>query len=250
VTEQTFAGDSQDGALTELVGLLLTTSGVERFLQDLTVAAAGLTTRQAGSCGVTLRHVGGALTVASSDSFARAVDEVQYQRGAGPCLQALDSGLEVAMPDSEAETRWGGYPAQAAKHGVRSSLSLPLTVDDRTVGAMNHYSSSPHAFDDDDTLSRARGLAGYTGTLLGVVLHQSVQAELTDQLRQALATRSVIDQAMGILMAQRGCTSEEAFALLRRTSQDSNRKLRDIATIVVTATSGQPPTRTPFRDPH
>jgi GAF domain-containing protein len=243
-----FGPDGDDVALTELVGLLLSTSGVEGFLHELTVAAAGMGVQPA-SCGVTVREVGGSLTVASSDAFAAAVDEVQYQAGDGPCLQALKSGREVAVPDVAAETRWGGYPTFAEDRGVRSSLSLPLTVNGRTLGAMNHYSVRPHAFDEADTLSRARGLARFAAKLLDIVMRQAHQAELTDQLRQALSTRSVIDQAIGILIAQEGCTPAAAFALLRKTSQDSNRKLWEVAAALVTATSGQKPVAPPFRDP-
>jgi len=52
---------------------------------------------------------------------------------------------------------------------------------------------------------------------------------LNDQLREALASRDVIGQAKGILMAREVCTPDEAFDILRRGSQRTNRKLRDVA---------------------
>jgi AmiR/NasT family two-component response regulator len=84
--------------------------------------------------------------------------------------------------------------------------------------------------------------------VLTVALRQAQQAQLTDQLREALATRSGIDQALGILMAQQGCDPETAFAILRDTSQHQNRKLRHVAGDIVEAVTGRQP-QTPFNDP-
>ncbi|MGH3366860.1 MAG: ANTAR domain-containing protein [Nocardioidaceae bacterium] len=72
---------------------------------------------------------------------------------------------------------------------------------------------------------------------------------MTDQLRDALASRAVIDQAIGILMAQHNCSADEAFGILRRTSQHQNRKLREIATETIQATTGHDPSPPPFNDP-
>lgn len=73
--------------------------------------------------------------------------------------------------------------------------------------------------------------------------------ELAEQLQQALSSRSIIDQAIGVLMAQERCDAREAFELLRQHSQNNNRKLRDVAADVITRLTGHPPetTRTPFR---
>lgn len=82
--------------------------------------------------------------------------------------------------------------------------------------------------------------------MLTVLLDQARQTQLTDQLRKALTSRSVIDQAVGILMAQERCTSAEAFALLRRASQRANRKLHAVASEMVGSTGGEPPRSSPF----
>lgn len=78
------------------------------------------------SCGITLHRDHDSLTVASSDSLAAAVDEVQYGQDDGPCLEAMRTGAMVRVPDVAIEHRWGSYPAHAVAHGVGSSLSLPL----------------------------------------------------------------------------------------------------------------------------
>ncbi|MFF7307309.1 ANTAR domain-containing protein [Streptomyces sp. NPDC008137] len=69
-----------------------------------------------------------------------------------------------------------------------------------------------------------------------------LQSEV-EQLRQAIASRPVIDQARGILMATHGCTSDQAWHILRETSQLSNTKLRDVAAAVTASaeSDGPPP---------
>lgn len=68
---------------------------------------------------------------------------------------------------------------------------------------------------------------------------------MSAHLQAALASRAVIDQAVGIIMGQNRCTVDEAFEVLRAISQNRNVKLRDIAADMVTAVSGQPPTDKP-----
>jgi len=241
-----FPGDAPAAAVPELVSLLLTTRSVEHFLEHLAVTAA---TTLGASCGITIRRGDQPLTVASSDALAAAVDEVQYGEGQGPCLHAMNAGELVAMPDISTEVRWGGYPAYAAAHGVRSSLSLPLADQGEVSGALNLYSTTVGAFDDPADIARATVFASQGGAVLGVAVRQAKQAELTEQLREALSSRAVIDQAIGVLMAQQRCSADDAFAVLRRASQNRNRKLRDIASDIVTSVGGQPVDEAPFSDP-
>ena len=91
----------------------------------------------------------------------------------------------------------------------------------------------------------ARALAGRCTAALEVILHQTDQALLREQLDAALRSRAVIDQALGILMAQQRCTARGAFDLPRQASQHRNRKLRD----VVTAVTGKPPESSSFEIP-
>ncbi|MGW6646462.1 ANTAR domain-containing protein [Streptomyces iakyrus] len=72
-----------------------------------------------------------------------------------------------------------------------------------------------------------------------------VLEEEVEQLRQAIASRPVIDQARGILMATHGCTSDEAWHILRETSQLSNTKLRDVAAAVTASAEADGPPPSP-----
>ena len=69
----------------------------------------------------------------------------------------------------------------------------------------------------------------------------AVRAEMSENLQHALASRALIDQALGIIMGQNRCSADEAFDILRTTSQNRNIKLRDIAAAMVAALSGHPP---------
>ena len=240
-------GPRQDpAAAAPLFALLLTTRSVEDFLTDLSRVAA---TAMSASCGITMRRDGEPLTVASSDALAGQVDEVQYGAGQGPCLQTLDTGQVVRVPDLAVERRWDGYPAHAQAFGVASSLSVPLRHDGRTLGALNLYSGAAHAFDDARDVDRAVGFADQGAAVLSVALRQAQQAALTEQLREALDSRTVIDQAIGILMGQQRCNAHDAFAILRTASQTRNRKLRDIATDIITSVGGPASPAHPFTNP-
>lgn len=224
----------------ELAQLLLATPTVDEFLHQLAGAAAEFVTPTA-SCGITLRYDRHPMTVAHSDALAKSLDEVQYGREEGPCLEAMDTHAVVLVADFVDEDRWDGYPRFALANGVRSSLSLPLSADGDAVGALNLYGIHPHTFDDEATIGHAVLFAAQASAVLGVVLGQARQVQLTQQLRTAMRSRSVIDQAIGILMGQEQCGATDAFGLLRTASQHRNRKLRDIAADVITSTTGSPP---------
>jgi len=223
-----------------IFSLLLSTRGVESFLDDLAQLAARIVEPPA-SCGITIRRDGQPITVASSDERANMVDESQYDHDQGPCLQAMRTGEVVEIVDQALDARWDEYRLRAIAAGVRCSLSLPLAVDGRGVGAMNIYGfERTHEFRADEQRD-AEAFAAQATTALTLLVRQAHQAEEAAQLEQALASRTVIDQAIGILMAQQRCNAEEAFDLLRRHSQNHNIRLRDVAAGFVERASGSAP---------
>jgi GAF domain-containing protein len=228
------------GAFVALQSLVLSTQSVDEFLDDLARLAADMVGPQA-SCGVTTHRDGHPLTVASSDPRAEQVDEVQYEDRQGPCLDTLATGRINDVSDLAAEERWPEYRAHALRHGVRCSLSLPLAMMGTTVGALNLYGFDTPGLFTDDHRRRGQLFASQATTALTLVLRRASQSDIADQLEQALASRSVIDQALGILMAQQRCTADEAFALLRTHSQNNNRKLRDVAADLITRVTGSTP---------
>ncbi|MGZ5415867.1 MAG: ANTAR domain-containing protein [Nocardioides sp.] len=238
--------DDLSSALDSLHQLLLTAPEVESFLHEVAVLAAGLVD-PAASAGITIQYDGGLMTVASSDGLASMVDEEQYTVGQGPCLETLQTGRVVEVKDQRTDDRWGSYAPRARARGIRSSLSLPLLVDGRAVGALNLYSEEKVAAFEDGVAAQAKSFAGRASTALTLTLRYHEQARSARQLEETLDSRSHIDQAIGILMAEQRCDARTAFDLLRRHSQNSNRKLRAVAEEIITRVSGAPPTRTsPF----
>jgi GAF domain-containing protein len=236
-----------DTPAVELQDVLLTTESVEQFLHEVAVLSAKLVTGGL-SCGMTMGPRGRPVTVACSDPEAARVDEVQYRLDDGPCLHAMRAGHLVRIDDTADQRRWPRFEELAASRGIRSCLALPLVTDGRPVGALNLYARSAGAFGEPET-RRAESFARNASGAVALALRLASYAALTDQLRSSLASRSVIDQALGVIMAQERCTQARAFAILRTASQNTNVKLRDIASAIVTGVSGERPAPPPpFED--
>ena len=241
--DHTLSGTTSASATVELQQLLLESEDIRGFLDEL----ATLTVRVLPgdlSCGITVRRDHQAITVGSSDARASQVDEIQYGHHQGPCLHSLATGEEVLIDDLAADERWGDYQMPALGHGVRSSLSLPLRAEGQVIGALNIYASQPRAFGPPEQLL-AGGFADEASRALALAVRIAERTEMSRHLQTALASRAVIDQALGIIMGQNRCTADEAFETLRTISQNRNVKVRDIAAEMITAVSGHPPPSSP-----
>lgn len=224
------------------------TQGVEEFLHEMAVLAARLVSGGGLSCGMTMPADGKPATVACSDPLAARMDEMQYELDDGPCLQAMRDGRMVRVEDTAEKAHWPAFEAQAAAHGIRSCLALPLRADGKPVGALSLYARGTSAFGIAES-RLAENFAENASGALSLAIRLASHAALIEQLRSSLASRGVIDQALGIIMAREHCTQDRAFAILRAASQNSNVKLRDIAGSVVTSVTGEPPRPAPpFED--
>jgi transcriptional regulator with GAF, ATPase, and Fis domain len=234
---------SEATELKELHDALLSTESVEQFLHEMAVLAARLVSGGL-SCGMTMQPNGRPVTVTCSDQVAARVDEVQYELDDGPCLHAMRHGQMVRIEDTAEKARWPEFEAQAAWHGIRSCLALPLNADSKPVGALNLYARETSAFGMAEA-QRAENFAENASGALVLAIRLASHAALIEQLRSSLASRTIIDQALGIIMAREHCTQARAFAILRAASQNTNVKLRDIASEVVTSMTGEPPQPAP-----
>jgi transcriptional regulator with GAF, ATPase, and Fis domain len=180
-----------------------------------------------------------ATTAACTGKLALDLDETQYGRGYGPCLEAA-VGREVrGITDARHETRWPDYARVCVARGCLSCLAVPVPVQDTVHAALNLYAAEAHAFGGEAT-HRARTFASYAAVAVGNVHLYATTRELAENLDTAMQTRGVIEQAKGILMAQRRCDAAEAFNILAAASQRSNRKLREIAAAIVDGVSERP----------
>jgi GAF domain-containing protein len=181
---------------------------------------------------VTLVEKGDARTVASTGQLAVDLDEVQYAHDRGPCLASIAEGGPVEIPVIADEHRWPEFVTAAVGRGAGSSLSVPVPVQRGVAAALNLYSRHPRAFDDEGR-ALADAIADYAAVAIANMHVYEAQSRVAEQLQTAMQSRAVIEQAKGILMGRQRCTADEAFAQLVALSQRSNRKLRDVAQVLV-----------------
>ena len=178
-------------------------------------------------------------TAAATDTTTLDLDAAQYETGVGPCLQAIRDGVVYHVDDFEHDDRFLEFAALAIPQGLRSSLSFPLRVRDKTIGALNLYAERTHAYNDDSFDIGIQFAAQAAIALTNAQIHERT-VDVIAQLNEALATRAVIEQAKGVLMARQGVDADRAFDILRRASQNRNQKLRDIADAIVQTTTEGP----------
>lgn len=195
-------------------------------LDDLVAAALDLVPGTRWASVTTLRR-GRFSTRAATDQVAVRADVLQYELGAGPCVDSvLDHPLYVTG-DVGDDPRWLAWGRRvAAELGVSSVVAqrLHLHEESESIAALNLYSPEPDAFDDE-----AVGVALVLATHAAAVVSQHLVAVRARNLLKALESSREIGVAMGILMEQDQLTRDEAFAVLRVASQGTNRKLSDVA---------------------
>lgn len=225
--------ESFEATIAALSRLFVGDATFEETLQRvIDLAVAGVP--DADVVGVTMLVDGKPTTAVFTDDVGPVVDAAQYETGIGPCLDAFRSLEPVRVDDTEKEERWAAFCEAAAAHGLRSVLSMPLVVSNEGMGTLNFYSRTPEAFTAEHE-RLARVFAAQAGIVLANSRAYWDAQELSQQLRQAMASRASIEQAKGILMGAQGCDPDEAFEMLVRASQRENRKLREIAEQIVEA---------------
>jgi transcriptional regulator with GAF, ATPase, and Fis domain len=160
-------------------------------------------------------------TQAGTADLVHAVDQVQYDTGEGPCLSSLYQQRTVRLSNMLTERRWPRFTGRAAELGVGSMLSFQMYVERDNLGALNLYSRDTEAFTDE---SEQVGLLFATHAALAMA-----DARNQERLHRAMEVRDLIGQAKGILMERHKLTGDQAFTLLVRASQNTNRKLIEIA---------------------
>jgi len=164
------------------------------------------------------------------------IDQAQYRTGDGPCVDAYREGVPYIIDSTREPGRWPDFRVSAERHGVLSTMSLPMITQDGTIGAMNLYSETEQAYVSED---ERLGLLFATPAAFLLANAQAYwdARTLSENLEQAMQSRATIEQAKGIIMANTGCDADEAMHLLIRQSQDQNIKLRELASEIVRNTS-------------
>ncbi|PVC80348.1 GAF and ANTAR domain-containing protein [Streptomyces sp. CS131] len=164
-------------------------------------------------------------TLAATEQLVADSDGLQERLKEGPCFDVacrLSAERVYRIADVTAgQQRWPAFAPPAAALGIGSMMGILLFTEDENLGALNLYSRLPGRFTETSETA-AWVLASHAAVALSSARHHA-------QLEQAVATRHVIGEAMGILMASRRLTESDAFDVLRRYSQDHNVKLREVA---------------------
>ncbi|NKQ53582.1 GAF and ANTAR domain-containing protein [Amycolatopsis sp. K13G38] len=225
MTEQTESDNvALAAALSSVVRTLEPEPDVDKTVGHIVVAAS-TTVTGTDHAGVSLLEGGVMHSIAPTSDIVAKLDSLQHELGEGPCVDAVFEQPVYRVPDIASETRWPKFASAAVDLGVSSLLGIRLFTTSTTLGALNLYSTRPHAFDED-----AQSLADLFAAHAAVAL---AGARRQAQLRNALRTRDTISMAKGILMERHSIADEQAFSLLVQASQHTNRKLHDVATWLV-----------------
>lgn len=226
--------DAEQALATALAGLATLVLGdrpLERTLLSIAVFATAAIPGADGTGLTLLEHDRPRATVADADFVSR-IEEVQERLGEGPGLRALEDRATQVTGSLGGEARWPRFGPRAGRLGVHSALALPLLVERRAVGALNVYGHGQHCF-DERSVRVGEHFSGPAAVTAANALLLEESRRVVQQLERALASRTVIDQAIGILMSRSGGTSAEAFEHLRQTSQAGGTKLADVARGIV-----------------
>jgi hypothetical protein len=201
---------------------------VDEVLADLADASLRLVPH-ADHAATSRRERQGFVTIGATSDVPSHVDQIQYELGHGPCVDAILDDSVFNAGDLRVDPRWPDFGRRAAEEtGILSMLSFRLFFEDAgsadLLAGLNLYASKPMAFDEvDETVV---GLVATHGALTVTAAQQRRRAE---GLTAALQSNRDIGAALGVLMARLLVTREQAFDLMRIASQRTNRKLRDIA---------------------
>jgi len=229
------AADLQAG-IAGLASLVTGSLGLDELLARVATYATNAIPGADGA-GVTLLNVDGTDhrvdALAASHPFVTEIDEIQYVTvKEGPCITAALEGRTVRSGSLGGEKMWPRFGPRVGRLGVHSALSLPLLLPGQVIGAINVYARGKDVFDE-----HAAHLGELFAAPAAVAVHNAQvltrARALAAQLQQAMSTRPVIDQAIGLVRGRTGATAEEAFERLREISQSEHTKLAEVAQRIV-----------------
>lgn len=221
----------------ELAALVVATSSLDELLVGIAELTAGAVVA-AVSASVTLTAPAWSGYAIAVDARAARLEALQRLEG-GPGPDALRDAHAIEAGDLRTERRWPVFARAAAGSGVLSIRSVPMLVrDGAPIGVLTVYGASAAAFDRADR-GLADRIAGFATVAVTGAMRSYDDTALSARLRQALVSRSAIDQAIGIVMAEQVCSAEKALTVLRAAARDRGATLQEVAADVV-ARTGEP----------
>jgi GAF domain-containing protein len=166
------------------------------------------------------------------------IDQAQYRTGDGPCIDAYRTAAPYLIRSTLQPGHWQEFRDSAARHGVLSTLSLPLVIHHGPIGALNMYARVEDAFSEEDQRVGELFATQAAFVLANAEAYWDART-LSESLDEAMKSRAVIEQAQGVIMSRMRCDQGEAMRVLAQQSQNQNIKLRALATEIVRGTSRQ-----------
>ncbi|MEV7605693.1 GAF and ANTAR domain-containing protein [Paenarthrobacter sp. NPDC089322] len=232
--------EEQNEDFQRLHQLIAGTGDITSFLDGMTRLAATTLSRVTGiriECAATLCRRKRAVTLAGSSDDAILWDGIEQALGDGPVMEALQTNQPVTLKDTSTAVQWPQYSNALAEAGARSVLAVPLELGDDASAALNFFAPATGAF-SNAPIAEAVVFADTAGQALRLALRIATADLLAEDLKAAMARRTVIDLSTGIIMAESNCTQEEAFRFLHLASQNRNQKLHDVAASIVSERNG------------
>lgn len=230
------ANDPKD----QLQSILCGAENGAEFLSGLSKLAAAAVSEESGDtvqCAVTVKAGRRPATAAGSSERALELDQIEPAFGDGPCMAALREMSPVLIDDVAADNRWPELNRKFAEAGVFSSLGVPLEISGNAKAALNFFASRPGAF-TPKVYEKAVGFAAAAHNALHLSVRIITAVNRAEDLEAAMHSRTAIDLACGVIMAQNRCSQAEAMKILSKVSSNRNRKLRDVAAELVERLSG------------
>ena len=168
---------------------------------------------QADHVGITLLVDGKLKTSIFTHPEVPEIDQAQYRTGEGPCVDAYRDATTYIIESTRHPGRWQAFRDSAARHGVLSTMSLPMITHDGPIGALNMYAETEATFGDDD-LDVGELFASQAAFLLANAQAYWDARVLSENLEQAMMSRASIEQAKGMIMTSVGCGPDEAIKIL------------------------------------
>lgn len=197
---------------------------VEESVGILDAAAAGL---------VLVDPAGDLQVMASTSEESQLVEVLQLEAGAGPCVDCYRTGAAIAIDDIAAQgSRWPLFQSSALSQGFRSLHAVPMRLRNRTIGALNLFGQEAGPLSSEDT-AIAQAFADVATITLLQERAARENALINEQLKRALNSRILIEQAKGVIAHTSNVDMNEAFALLRGYARAHNKTLYDTAEKVI-----------------
>ncbi|TLM82952.1 ANTAR domain-containing protein [Pseudarthrobacter sp. NamE2] len=233
-----------------LLDLVTGTESLAESLQRLVNASVQSVIRTAAlriECGVVVHQPKKAPAIMGTSDEAVQLLQWEYKAAEGPVSEVLEGGQPVAVLQRNGDFRWPRYCDQLQSAGLGSVLGVRLALDSapdeaasrdgaahdgaaarETPAALAFFAQDAKAF-PLQVIAEARSFAGLAAKSLQMAINLHTARSMASDLRSALDSRTSINVACGVIMAQNRCSYHEAFSILAKASSHRNIKVRRIA---------------------